>query len=70
MSMNGKVLVADDYAPTLLGLSALLEAAGHTVLTAQNGTDALRLAASERPDAVLLDVVMPGMTGTQVCAEL
>lgn len=70
MSMNGKVLVADDYAPTLLGLSALLEAAGHTVLTAQNGTDALRLAAAERPDAVLLDVVMPGMTGTQVCAEL
>ena len=70
MSGRCKVLVADDYAPTLLGLSALLEAAGHTVLTAQNGTDALRLAASERPDAVLLDVVMPGMTGTQVCAEL
>jgi len=70
MSINGKVLVADDYEPTLLGLSALLEAAGHTVVTAQNGTDALRLAASERPDAVLLDVVMPGLTGTQVCAEL
>lgn len=70
MSGSGKVLVADDYEPTLLGLSALLEAAGHTVHTARNGTDALRLAAAERPDVVLLDVLMPGMSGTEVCAEL
>ncbi|HVL68685.1 MAG TPA: response regulator [Vicinamibacterales bacterium] len=70
MFLTGKVLVADDYEPTLLGLSALLEAAGHTVHTARNGTEALRLATAERPDVVLLDVLMPGMSGTQVCAEL
>jgi putative two-component system response regulator len=70
MSVTGKVLVADDYEPTLLGLCALLEAAGHTVHTARNGTDALRIAAAERPDVVLLDVVMPGMSGTEVCGEL
>ena len=70
MSVSGKVLIADDYEPTLLGLCALLEAAGHTVHTASNGGDALRLAAEERPDVVLLDVLMPGMTGTEVCARL
>jgi putative two-component system response regulator len=70
MSLSGKVLVADDYEPTLLGLAALLEAAGHTVLTAGNGTDALRLAAAERPDVVLLDVMMPGLSGTDVCARI
>jgi putative two-component system response regulator len=70
MSVSGKVLVADDYEPTLLGLCALLEAAGHTVHAATNGRDALRLAAAERPDVVLLDVLMPGMTGIEVCAAL
>jgi putative two-component system response regulator len=70
MTMPGTVLVADDHEATLLGLRDLLEAAGHTVHTACNGTDALRLAADERPDVVLLDVVMPGMSGTDVCAAL
>jgi putative two-component system response regulator len=68
--VSGKVLVADDHEATLVGLLGLLEAAGHTVLTARNGNDALRLAAAEQPDAVLLDVMMPGLSGTQVCAEL
>jgi putative two-component system response regulator len=48
----------------------LLEAAGHVVHTARNGADALRLATDERPDIVLLDVVMPGLSGTNVCREL
>ncbi|MBA3886788.1 MAG: response regulator [Acidobacteria bacterium] len=38
--------------------------------TARDGTEALRLAATELPDVVLLDVMMPGMTGTEVCARL
>lgn len=66
----GKVLVADDYEPVLLGLRDLLEAAGHTVRTARNGTEALHMAAAEQPDVVLLDVLMPGLSGTEVCAEL
>jgi putative two-component system response regulator len=70
MPISGNVLVADDYEPTLLGLCTLLEAAGHTVHTARNGTEALRLAATAQPDVVLLDVMMPGMTGTEVCARL
>jgi len=70
MAVTGKVLVADDHEQTLLGMRDLLEAAGHVVHTARNGAEALRLAFDERPDVVLLDVVMPGMSGTNVCGRL
>jgi putative two-component system response regulator len=70
MAVAGKVLVADDHESTLLGMRDLLESAGHAVHTATNGTDALRVAIHERPDVILLDVVMPGMSGTSVCREL
>ena len=70
MSKTGKVLVADDHEPTLIGMRDLLEAAGHVVHTASNGAEALRLASDVRPDVILLDVVMPGLTGTNVCGAL
>lgn len=70
MKVTGKVLVADDHESTLIGMRDLLEAAGHVVHTATNGAEALRVAAAERPDVILLDVVMPGMSGTNVCGEL
>jgi len=70
MAKSGKVLVVDDYAPNLCGLGQLLERADYTVLTATNGQDALEIVRNERPDIVLLDVVMPGMSGLEVCAEL
>jgi putative two-component system response regulator len=70
MGKAGKVLVVDDYEPNLRGLGALLEYAQYTVLTATNGRDALDIVKRERPDIVLLDVVMPGISGLDVCAEL
>lgn len=70
MARCGKVLLADDYEPTLLGLAALLEAAGHQVLTARTGREAVDLAVAERPDVILLDVLMPVMTGIEACALL
>ena len=70
MAVTGKVLVADDHESTLIGMRDLLEAAGHVVFTAQNGAEALRVAADKRPDVILLDVVMPGLSGTAVCREL
>lgn len=70
MGVTGSVLVADDHEATLIGLRGLLEAAGHTVHTARTGTEAIHLAALLQPDLVLLDVLMPGMTGTDVCARL
>ena len=70
MHKSGKVLVVDDYEPNLRGLGKLLERAGYGVLTATNGRDALDIVKRERPDLVLLDVLMPGISGLDVCAEL
>jgi putative two-component system response regulator len=66
----GTVLVVDDHEPTLVGLRELLETAGYSVVTERNGLDGLRAAARQRPDVVLLDVVMPGMSGVDICREL
>jgi putative two-component system response regulator len=70
MAKTGKVLVVDDYEPNLRGMGALLERAHYTVFLAGNGADALDLVKRERPDLVLLDVVMPGISGLDVCTAL
>ena len=70
MESSGKVLVVDDYAPNANGMRDLLSAAGYSVRVANNGTDALRLVSEEAPDLVLVDVVMPGMSGVELCREL
>jgi putative two-component system response regulator len=70
MQKTGKVLVVDDYEPNLRGMGQLLEHADYTVFTATNGRDALEIVKTERPDLVLLDVLMPGISGLDVCAEL
>ena len=70
MEPSGNILVVDDHAPNAKGLHDLLTSAGYSVRIAYNGNDALRLASDEVPDLVLLDVVMPGMSGVDVCREL
>ena len=70
MSSSGRVLIVDDYEANISALRQLLERQGYDVLTATNGRDALDLFHREHPDLVLLDVVMPGMSGLEVCASL
>jgi putative two-component system response regulator len=70
MESSEKVLVVDDHEATANGMRDLLVAAGYKVRIALNGDDALRLAADDPPDLVLLDVMMPGMSGVDVCREL
>ena len=70
MQPTGKVLVVDDYVPNALGMRDLLVAGGHSVRVAHDGIEALRLADDDVPDLVLLDVVMPQMSGVEVCREL
>jgi DNA-binding response OmpR family regulator/anti-sigma regulatory factor (Ser/Thr protein kinase) len=65
-----RVLCVDDTPTNLDLLDAILRAAGYEVLRAPSGGDGLRLARSERPDAILLDVMMPGLDGFAVCRLL
>ena len=65
--MNFKVLVADDEPNIVISLEYLLKREGYTVLVAKDGQEALDAIALERPDLVLLDVMMPKKTGFEVC---
>ena len=68
--MTARILVVDDVAANVRLLEARLQAEYFEVLTALNGRDALALALRERVDLVILDVMMPDMTGFDVCAAL
>ena len=59
------VLIADDESIIRLGLKQILEEAGHTVYTAENGVSAVRMADSIHPDLVVLDIKMPEMDGLE-----
>jgi putative two-component system response regulator len=65
-----RILVVDDYEPNRTGLRRLLERQGYSVTTASNGHDALEMVNQDRPDLVLLDVVMPQISGVDVCAAV
>jgi DNA-binding response OmpR family regulator len=64
------VLVVDDEAAIAEAVRARLSSEGFTVLVAADGPQALELAASERPDLVVLDLMLPGMDGLEVCKRL
>ena len=64
------VLVVDDEAPIRLLCRVNLEAEGMRVLEAADGIEGVEIARSELPDAILLDVMMPGMDGWQVAESL
>ena len=65
-----RVLVADDEEGTLSLLVTALTYAGFTVIPARDGLEAIRLARSAPPDLALLDVMMPGMDGREVCRRM
>jgi two-component system alkaline phosphatase synthesis response regulator PhoP len=68
--MTAKILVVDDEPDTVSLLSITLGRAGYTVLKANDGKSGLELAASEKPDLIILDVMMPDMTGLEVLRAL
>jgi DNA-binding response OmpR family regulator len=65
-----KILLVDDNNDILRFVNQILQLEGHTVSIARNGLEALQNAAADRPDAVVLDVNMPGMEGWEVCRRL
>jgi sigma-B regulation protein RsbU (phosphoserine phosphatase) len=64
------ILVVDDSATNLQVLVRTLDGSGHRILAARDGATALEIARRARPDLVLLDVMMPGMDGFEVCRAL
>jgi two-component system sensor histidine kinase/response regulator len=69
-AQGGRMLVVDDIEANVRLLSRILKNAGHEISTAQSGQEALEKVLSEPPDVVLLDVMMPGMDGFEVCRRL
>jgi len=68
--MTARILVVDDIEANVRLLEDRLTAEYYEVVTAFDGPTALAMAASEKPDIILLDVMMPGMDGFQVCRRL
>ncbi|WP_428409282.1 PleD family two-component system response regulator [Hyphococcus sp.] len=68
--MTARVLVVDDLEPNVKLLEAKLRAEYFDVLGAYSGQEAINLAAAEKPDIILLDVMMPGMDGFETCRKL
>ena len=67
---KSKVLIIDDEKLTRTMLTDLLRGKGYTVITAEGGPSGLAAAQKEKPNAIILDVMMPGMDGFEVCQAL
>lgn len=65
-----KILVAEDDARTRKGLVEILAREGYATCTAATGNEALAVFAREAPDALCLDIMMPGLSGYDVCREI
>ena len=68
--MAQRILVVDDTPQNIKLLGDLLRMKGYQVTTAANGEEALSSIAAEPPDLVLLDIMMPGLNGYQVCRKI
>ena len=68
--MPHKILVVDDDPDILDALSMILESKGYQVVTAQDGIEGLASLKAEKPDVLILDLLMPKMDGFAVCKEL
>lgn len=68
--MSEKILVVDDDELVLISIESLLEAESFDVVTAANGKEALQKASEQPFDLILTDVIMPGMSGYELCGIL
>jgi two-component system alkaline phosphatase synthesis response regulator PhoP len=69
-SINGKILIVDDEKDILEFLRYNFEKEGYAVFTALNGNEGKNLALSHKPDLIILDIMMPGLDGVELCKEL
>src|SRR5207248_4739982 len=67
---DASILVVDDEREIVRALRRSLSAHGFTVLTASSGEEAVRVVSQQRPDLLLLDLLLPGMSGLEVCRQV
>jgi two-component system cell cycle response regulator len=67
---QARILVVDDEPQNLELMEAILQDAGYSVFSASGGGEALALANAKRPDLIILDLMMPGLSGFEVCARV
>ena len=65
-----KILIVDDEIATLLPLKRSLEAEGYSVIEAVNGYEAIEKSKTEFPELIILDLMLPGIDGFEVCVSL
>jgi DNA-binding response OmpR family regulator len=65
-----QVLIIEDDAAMLTGLTSALESEGYEVRSTRSGPEGLRLALEQRPDLILLDLMLPGMSGFEICKRI
>ena len=65
--MPQKILIVDDEPNIVIPLQFLMEQNGYNILVAQSGEEALEMISKEKPDLVLLDIMLPGVDGFEVC---
>ena len=65
-----KILIVDDSPSQLFYLRKMVEEVGHDAVTVESGEKALEIAANERPEVILMDIVMPGMSGYTATRKL
>ena len=70
MEQKSKILVVDDDPDILEALTTILESQGYQVVVARDGVEGLASLRAERPDLMILDLLMPKMDGFAVCKEL
>ncbi|MGB3636724.1 MAG: response regulator [Rivularia sp. (in: cyanobacteria)] len=70
LTLLGTILVVEDSPSELELISHFLNESGYKVIKATGGTEALKKLESEKPDAIITDVVMPGMSGFELCRSL
>lgn len=67
---KAKILVVEDEEAILMGITENLTVEGYEVITALDGPEALRLGVAVQPDLIILDIMLPGMSGYDVCRKL
>jgi CheY-like chemotaxis protein len=67
---KGKILIVDDEKDIMMVLSEIIKNEGYEVITAYSGKRALERVKDEKPDLVILDIMMPGLDGLTVCEQI